>query len=218
MDVIMSFVARWEKKGDPSTYDKLVETIRPTDPLKAKLETSIRRLEVEIQRLDQTHDRLQKQDKALFDKAVECQRMHDNKRAIVYANEVANIRKIEQMILQTKLALEVVASRGRTSTELGDIAITLIPTIETMNGLKNGIATVTPQAENQLSEIGSLLSGFTVDTGMMTNPITFESPDEDASRILGEAQYIAESKMKDGFPDLPGQKSSQLIGKDDSPH
>ncbi len=214
----MSFAERWEKKGDPSTYDKMVEAIRPSDPLKSKLEASISRIEIEINRLDQSHDRLQKHDKALFDKAVECQRMHDDKRASVYANEIAEIRKIERMILQTKLALEVVASRGRTSTELGDVAVSLLPTIKTMNELKMGIATVTPQAENGLGELGDLLSGMAVDTGIVMNPITFDTVNDDASRILGEAQYLAESKMNNGFPELPSNKSDQPIGEKDSIH
>jgi division protein CdvB (Snf7/Vps24/ESCRT-III family) len=214
----MSFAERWEKKGDPSTYDKMVEVIRPSDPLKSKLEASIKRIEIEINRLDQSHDRLQKHDKALFDKAVECQRMHDDKRASVYANEIAEIRKIERMILQTKLALEVVASRGRTSTELGDVAVSLLPTIEIMNELKMGIAAVTPQAENGLGELGDLLSGMAVDTGIVMNPITFDAVNDDASRILGEAQYLAESKMNNGFPELPSNRSDQPIGEKDSIH
>jgi division protein CdvB (Snf7/Vps24/ESCRT-III family) len=214
----MSFAERWEKKGDPSTYDKMVEVIRPSDPLKSKLEASIKRIEIEINRLDQSHDRLQKHDKALFDKAVECQRMHDDKRASVYANEIAEIRKIERMILQTKLALEVVASRGRTSTELGDVAVSLLPTIEIMNELKMGIAAVTPQAENGLGELGDLLSGMAVDTGIVMNPITFDAVNDDASRILGEAQYLAESKMNNGFPELPSNKSDQPIKEDNSIH
>jgi division protein CdvB (Snf7/Vps24/ESCRT-III family) len=213
----MSFAKRWERKEDPSTYDKMVETIRPSDPLKTKLEASIKRIEIESQRLDQAYDRLQKHDKALFDKAVESYKVNDDKRAGVYANEIAEIRKIERMILQTKLALEVIALRGRTSTELGDIAVSLLPVVGTINDLKMGIATISPQTDKGLGDLGDLLSGMVADVGVVNmDPITFESGNEVASKILSEAQYLAESKISDSFPELPGKMSGQPIGEDDS--
>ena len=208
----MSFAKRWEKKDDPSTYDKMVEKIRPSDPLKTKLEASIRRVELENQRLDQTYDRLQKQDKVLFDKAVECKKVHDDLRASVYTNEIAEIRKLERMILQTKLALEVVVLRGRTSTELGDIAVSLLPMVETMNGLKMGIATINPQTEKRLGELDDLLSGMVVNVGLVTmDAITFDDVNDGGSKILGEAQLVAESKINNGFPELPGNSSDQSL-------
>jgi division protein CdvB (Snf7/Vps24/ESCRT-III family) len=213
----MSFAKRWERKGDPSTYDKMVETIRPSDPLKTKLEASIKRIEIENQRLDQAYDRLQKHDKLLFDKAVESYKVHDDKRVGVYANEIAEIRKIERMILQTKLALEVIALRGRTSTELGDIAVSLLPVVETMNDLKVGIASISPQTEKGLGDLGNLLSGMVANAGVVTmDPITFESVNDVASKILGEAQFVAESKINDGFPELPSKTPGQFIGENDS--
>jgi division protein CdvB (Snf7/Vps24/ESCRT-III family) len=39
--------------------------------------------------------------------------------------------------------------------------------------------------------------------------INFESVNEDSAKILEEAQTIAESRMKDTFPELPG-KAGQL--------
>jgi len=215
----MSFAKRWEKKDDPSTIDKMVETVRPSDPLKTKLESSIKRVELECQRLDQAYDRLQKQDKALFDKAVECYKVHDEKRANVYATEIAELRKLQKIILQVKLALEVVALRGKTSTELGDVAVSLLPMVGTMNDLRKGIATITPQTEKGLGELDGLLSGMVVDAGIvMTNPITFDAMNEDASEILGEAQFVAESKINNGFPELSGNSSGQPVREDDSTH
>jgi division protein CdvB (Snf7/Vps24/ESCRT-III family) len=44
-------------------------------------------------------------------------------------------------------------------------------------------------------------------TGMEIN---FDSLSEDSSKILGEAQTIAETKMNETFPDLPGTKQGRL--------
>jgi division protein CdvB (Snf7/Vps24/ESCRT-III family) len=213
----MSFAKKWEKKDDPSTYDKVVESIKPSDPLKTKLMESIRRIELENQRLDQAYSRFQEHDKALFDKAVESYKVHDDKRASIYANEVAEIRKIERMLLQTKLALEQIALRMRTSTELGDVAASLLPVVETMNDLKLGIASINPQTEKGMGDLGDLLSGMVANVGVVTmGPINFEAVNDDASKILGEAQFVAESKISNGFPPLPGETTGQSVRGEDS--
>lgn len=213
----MSFAKRWEKKGDSSNLDKLVETVKPSDPLKNKIESSIRRVEVECQRLDQSYDRLQKHDRALFDKAVECYKVHDELRASVYANEIAENRKLQKMVLQAKLALEVVALRARTSTELGDVAVSLLPVVDTVNGIKEGIATIAPQTEKGMGELDGLLSGMVIDAGLvLTDPFSFQSSNEDTSKILDEAQTIAESKINYSFPELPRNTFGQRIKEDES--
>jgi division protein CdvB (Snf7/Vps24/ESCRT-III family) len=49
-------------------------------------------------------------------------------------------------------------------------------------------------------------------TGMTIN---FESVNEDSAKILDEAQTIAESRMKDTFPELPGGQSKVGTGLGD---
>ena len=213
----MNFAKRWEKKNDSRPLNKIVETVKPSDPLKVKLESSIKRVEMECQRLDQSYERLQKQDKILFDKAVECYKEHDERRASVYATEIAENRKLQKMVLQAKLALEVVALRGRTSTELGDVAVSLMPVVSTLSGIQEGMATITPQTEKSIGEMDGLLNGMVIDAGLVvTDPFSFESSNEDTSKILGEAQTIAESKINNNFPVLPRNPFGQTIREDDS--
>jgi division protein CdvB (Snf7/Vps24/ESCRT-III family) len=67
------------------------------------------------------------------------------------------------------------------------------------------MSAISPQAEKELGEIGNLLSGIVVDAGAVSgSTINFESANEDSAKILYEAQTIAESRMKDTFPELPG--------------
>jgi len=206
----MSFTKKWEKKDAPSQYDKMKESIKPSDPLKTRLVESTKRIELECERLDQAYARFQAREKTLFDSTVDAYAKHDNNRAGIFANEVAQIRKIEKMLLQTKLALEQITLRMRTSTELGNVAASLLPVVDTMNQLKPGIDSINPQTEKEIGDLNNLLSGMVVDAGMVTaGPISFEPVDEDASKILGEAQAIAGSKVSETFPDIPEEDSEQ---------
>ena len=213
----MSFAKRWVKKDDPSRSDKLAEIVKPSDPLKSKLIVSIKRVELENQRLDQAYLRFENREKALFDKTVEAYKVHDELRSNIYANEVAEVRKIMKMILQTKLALEQIALRMKTSTELGDVAASLLPVVDVMNDLKLGIASISPQTEKEMGDLGSLLNGMVADAGLVNlGPITYESASEDTTKIMGEAQYIAESRINSGFPQIPESGVGQSVKEDDS--
>jgi division protein CdvB (Snf7/Vps24/ESCRT-III family) len=212
----MDFGKKWAKKDDPSRYDALVEAIKPSDPLRSRLQASIKRIEMENRHLDQSYARFESREKELFAKTVEAYKAHDEKRSLIYANEVAEVRKIMKMMLQIKLALEQIALRMRTSTELGDVAASLLPVVNVMNDLKTGISSISPQTEREMGELGGLLSGMVADGGLVgIGSISFDVLGEEANTIIDEAQVVAESKISEGFPQLP-KKSDHFLAEDDS--
>jgi division protein CdvB (Snf7/Vps24/ESCRT-III family) len=125
-------------------------------------------------------------------------------RANVFANELAEIRKMEKMIMHARLALEQIVLRLRTVSELGDVVTTLAPAVGVLRTVRTGMASVFPEAERELGQIGNLLSGIIIDAGQSTGlTLNFDAANEDAQRILTEAGSVAEQKIKDKFPDLP---------------
>jgi division protein CdvB (Snf7/Vps24/ESCRT-III family) len=210
----VSFEKRWEKKEDSSTSSKVKDTLNPSDPIKSRLNALIKRIELENQRLEQASIRFQDRDKIIFKKVVDAYSKHDTISANVYANEVAAIRKMEKMIFDAMLALEQIALRTKTATGLGDVAVTLSPVMGVMNDIKSGIASINPQTEKELGEISSLLNGIVIDAGAVTEMnINFESVNEDSSKIIKEAQVIAESRTSEAFPKLPEAEASQPISE-----
>lgn len=201
-----TFATRWERTDNTSLSTKVKEAVRPPGPLKPRLDAAIKRIDLQVQRLDQASNRFNERDKAIFNRIVEAYSKHDSARASVLANELAEIRKMEQMIIHARLALEQITLRLRTVTELGDVAVTLLPVVGVIRDIKTGISSISPQAEKELGEIGNLLSGIVVDAGAVTgSTINFESANEDSQKILEEAAAIAEQRMKETFPDLPGK-------------
>jgi len=125
-------------------------------------------------------------------------------RANVFANELAEIRKMERMIIHARLALEQISLRLSTVSELGDVVSTLAPAIGVLRSVKSGMSAVFPEAERELGSIGNLLSGIIMDAGHNSGlNIDFQTAGEDAQKILNEAATVAEQKVKEKFPDLP---------------
>src|SRR3990170_1271624 len=155
------FAKKWENKREESSFtDSLREVVRPPAPLKPRMDFAIRRLDLQINKLDQASERFTQKDKALFAKLVDAYAKHDIARANVYANELAEVRKMEKLVMNARLALDQVQLRLRTVSEFGDIVNTLGPCIGVLRSINVGLCGVLPEAENELGEIGNMLSGL----------------------------------------------------------
>jgi division protein CdvB (Snf7/Vps24/ESCRT-III family) len=199
------FAKKWEaKKDDEPMKTKLIEAVRPPPPLKPRLDFAVRRIELQVQKLDQATDRFSQRDKAIFARIVDAYAKHDSARANVFANELAEVRKMSKLIMNAKLALEQITLRLRTVSELGDVVSTLGPAVGVLRSVRAGLVSVFPEAENELGEIGNMLSGIMIEAGQGSGmTLNFDTVNEDASKILAEAATVAEQKVKDKFPDLP---------------
>ena len=199
------FAKRWgEGVNDIPLSDRIKDAVHPPGPLKPRLDFAVKRMELQIQRLDKASDRFSERDKSIFAKIVNAYTKHDMARANVFANELAEIRKMEKMIMHARLALEQIVLRLSTVSELGDVVSTLAPAVSVLRSVKIGMATVFPEAERELGSIGNLLSGIIMDAGYNSGMnIDFQTAGEDAQKILTEAATVAEAKVKEKFPDLP---------------
>ncbi|UCH31720.1 MAG: hypothetical protein JSV05_09580 [Candidatus Bathyarchaeota archaeon] len=199
------FAKRWEETQSQQPFKTRVkDALRPPGPLKPRLDMAIRRIELQVQRLDQAGERFSDRDQKIFARIVDAYTKHDMARANVFANELAEIRKMEKMIMHGRLALEQIVLRLRTVSELGDIVTTLAPAVGVLRSVKSGMSAIFPEAEKELGQIGNLLNGIIIDAGQSTGlTINFDSANEDAQKILSEASSVAEQKIKERFPELP---------------
>jgi len=199
------FAKKWEDRQDQTPItSKLKEAVRPPGPLKPRLDFAVRRIELQVQRLDKASERFSERDKSIFARIVDAYSKHDMPRANVFANELAEIRKMEKMIMHARLALEQIVLRLRTVSELGDVVTTLTPAVSVLRSVRSGMSSIFPEAERELGSIGNLLNGIIIDAGQSSGlTINFESANEDAQKILTEAATVAEQKIKDKFPELP---------------
>ena len=209
------FAKRWEdrRSGEPLT-DRIKGAVRPPGPLKPRLNVAVRRLDLQIQKLDQANERFSKRDKSIFARIVDAYTKHDMARANVFASELAEIRKMEKMIMHARLALEQIGLRLRTVSELGDVVSTLGPAVSVLRAVKGGMANMFPEAERELGQIGDILSGIIMEAGQSTGfSMNFETTNEDAQKILTEAATVAEQKIKEKFPELPAGIPSVPLGE-----
>ena len=210
------FAKKWEQKREEETFvDSIRHTVQPPQPLKPQLDFAVRKLDMQISKLDQANERFTQKDRTLFAKLVDAYGHHDMAHANIYATELAEIRKMSKLVMNARLALDQVSLRIKTVSELGDVVSMLGPCIGVLRSVSVGMCGVLPEAENELGDIGNMLSGLMFEAGSSGGmSLNFNSVNEDTSRILAEAATVAEQRVSANFPDLPpGMSTSAASNK-----
>lgn len=206
------FAKKWERSREPSFIDKVKGMVKPSSPIKPRLEQAIRHLQSQIAKLETASARLRERDQTIFNRIVQSLSRHDQAHASIYANELVELRKMYKMIISAKLALEQIVLRLQTVSSLGDIAVVVGPAMAVVKGVKGSITKVLPEAEREIGEISTLLNGLLVDAGQVgAQPLSFEVASEEAAKILEEASAVAEQKMKERLPEIPESAPEDLL-------
>lgn len=203
------FSKEWEG-NESGVIDRVVSTIKPQQPLRYKLSLAIRRIETQAKALENAINNLSRRDKSLFSKVVDAYSEHDIKRAKVYANELAELRKTINLMSNAKLALERIALRLGTITHIGNAASVIAPALEILRDVRSNIVGLMPNAENEISSIMTMLDEIMIESGQVAGAgFDFEPTSEEAQKILEEAALVAEERMKEKFPELVTSKTTE---------
>lgn len=203
--------------NETSIIGKVVDFIRPQQPLRHKLSLAVKRIETQAKVLDDAINNMTRRDKFLFSKIIEAYSEHDMKRATIYANELTELRKTIDLMSATRLMLEKVALRLGTITHLGNVAAVIAPAIEMLKDIRSGVARILPSAERELDEVIILLGEIIIEANQVSGiRLEFEDATEDVQKILNEAAIIVEQRMKEKIPELIAPKSTDIISEGES--
>ena len=202
--MVDGFVNKWKEKPQQSSFmSKIRDVGKPSVGLKKQISMVLQRIEVQKNKLNNALNRFEQRDATLFKRTVKALSERDNMRANVLAGELAEIRKVEKMLMHASLALESVSLRLNTVSELGDIVTVIAPAAGVLNNIRNGMAGVFPEAGRELENIGTLLTDIVStthqDNGM---PVNIGTANLEAEKILSEAETAAEQKLRKQLPEI----------------
>ena len=203
MSRVEKFAKKWERQLKEPAASRIKSAIFPDSPLKRKIDLARTRLKMQVDKLDQVSARMMERDKGLFNKVVDAFAKHDMDRAKLYANELAELRKMSKIILFSKLSLEKVLLRLETIRDVGDLIVAMAPVIGVVRAVKSSLAGILPDAERELGELLDVLGGLVSDMGELTGYSPTMEASEEAQKILEEAMTIAEQRMREKLPEIP---------------
>jgi division protein CdvB (Snf7/Vps24/ESCRT-III family) len=206
-----NFVHRWKKKEtQPSLAEKIKNVANPPGNLKQQINGVSRQIDVQVHKMDNACKRFEQRDGTLFKRVIKSLSQRDTARANILASELAEIRKVEKMLMHAKLALESVSMRLTTVSALGDVVMALAPAANVLSSISSEMSGVFPEANRELENIGGLLNEIVTSTTQTSGlPVNVNAANAEAEKILEEAEKAAEERIKQQLPDVTSEVTSQ---------
>ena len=205
----------WDKVKAESISKKVMNRVRPEAPIKNKIDFAQKKLQFQISKLEVINEKLQTKHDAIFEKIVNAQRNNKNSYAQAYAGELAQVRKMKNMVSGAKLSMEQVRLRLDTVSELGDIVVTLSPCMSIIRGLAPSLKGIMPDANASMQDmtqiLGEVMSGASINMGdtLSVGPET----NADTLAILEEAHSIIAGQTKTTIPEVPESLKHEIVEK-----
>ncbi len=196
--------SKWTKQPKPGITEKINDSIKPKGPLKPRISNAVKKLQLQINKLDSMLTNLQERDAKLFQRIVEATQKHDTQTTKVLGNELAEIRKVTKILSSARIALEQIELRLTTCSDLGDTVVAMMPTVGLMKNLKSSLGKIMPGAEQEIGQMAEMLGGFMTES--FSGDVAFgvdESTNVESENILKEAAAVAESSAGQMFPSVP---------------
>ena len=195
---------KWSKHPQPGISEKIGDTLKPKGPLKPRVQNAIKKLQLQISKLDSMLNSLRERDAKIFERIVEATQKHDTQTAKVLGNELAEIRKVSKILSGARIALEQIELRLTTCSDLGDTVVAIMPTMGLMKNLKSSLGKIMPGAEQEIGQMAEMLGGFMTES--FSGDASFgidETTNAESEKILKEAAAVAESSTGQMFPSVP---------------
>jgi len=190
----------------PFRQDKPEKPVQRSYTLSPRINDILIQLRVQAEKLKRTYQRLLARDRELFEACVGAEQEFDRDRATIYANEIAQLRKMSRTILKSQISLEKVILRLETIRDFGDVMNVLGPATRIVKQIQTELSGIVPEVAHNLGVIDEMLESVIVEAGNFTGATTTVMvADSEARKILEEAAEIAAQRMSKQFPELPEQ-------------
>ncbi len=205
----------WDKVVGETISQKVISKVKPETPLRNKIDFAQKKIEFQISKLEGINEKLKKKHDMIFDKIVIAQRNNKNSYAQAYAGELAQVRKMRNMVSGAKLSMEQIKLRLSTVSELGDIVVTLSPCMSIIRGLAPSLKGIMPDASASMQDLsqilGDVMSGSSLNIGDTLN--VGPEINADTLAILEEAHSVIAGQTKTTIPEIPDSLKQQIVEK-----
>lgn len=191
---------------EPTIGDKIKSFFKNTSDvdLNKKAIIALYRVKSSISRISTYIEKLREKEREYFNEVVESKLHHDEKRAKIYAKQVADIRKAVKQLYQVEYMLQHVALKLETFMIFHGATGEVKPVLGIMKSALGLLRESAPydlwiELQATMKEIETLMDTSVVDVAGSVDV----SLDPEAKKVLEEARVVAEQKLKEKYPEIP---------------
>ncbi len=209
-----NFGKDWQRQSTSSNFERFQGLIRKEQPLKPRVENTIKGLNNPISKLNNTSKQLSEKEQKIFSRIVQAKQKGDMYTAKALADELSQMRKTSSMIGNMRLSVEKTQLRLTTVNSVGDAIVAMRPAVDTMKTVVPAMSNVMSQASGEIESMGSMLGD------MMPGSIGEDSfadsgaSGQETDSILQEAAAVVGTQTGEKFPSVPTSTDSIMASAD----
>lgn len=195
----------WNGRHKGDGMSRMLRRVKPDMPLSKKVEEAKKQLDVPLSRLRQIDEKLRAKDEQLLKRVVAAQRGHNNTYAYMYANELAQVRKMQGMVHGAMLSMEQIQLRLNTVSELGDIVVTLSPCMSVIRDLGPTISGMVPDAASSMQDFSGIMGDLIAGSSMKSEDAIAPqgTRNQAAQDIMNEVTSMITEEVQAVIPEVP---------------
>jgi division protein CdvB (Snf7/Vps24/ESCRT-III family) len=193
-----------EIDGNNNNNHQMFSLPKPGGPLKPRLDAVKKKIQVQIDRLEELRSINNLKDTEIFTKLTDSLKDKNTQQLTLLSSELTRSRQLARVLLLSSVSLEKLIVKISSASDFGNLVMVLSPAMAVIKNLRSSITSYVPEMEGELGIISELLSGILVDAGQVGGfTINFEKANEQAVQFLGEVSEVADQKMEEAFSKVP---------------
>ncbi len=184
--------------------DSMKRGLKPQRNIRPKIDSAIKLLNKQINKLDASIRNLKQKDQIYFAKVVQAIKDHDKTMATLYANELVEIRKAIRTLKQAKYALQSVVVRLQTVQNISDAAAEVLPAMQVLKNVRSMISVIIPTVDEGFAQINDVFENLIWEASQSSDTTTsIATASDEALKIIHEAEKKAKEEMRRELPGIP---------------
>lgn len=169
--------------------------------VKDKLQNVFSNLKAYHNKIFLIKSRLQAREKELFEKVVKAKQYKKEELASIFANEVAEIRKLQKNLEAVSLAIEQVVLRIETLMQIEEFTGAISATKSLIQSIKDKVGQLSPELGVALEELANSMEG--IDLNYPEYDVFKTGINEEAEAVMKEAAAEAAKAEAIQLPEIP---------------
>ena len=170
---------------------------------------AIYKLKVQRVRLEQVIVRLRERDRILFETCVSQIKNRNKERAVVFANELAEVRKLLNTVSHTQIVIERVILRLETIKELNGLLVELKPALTVLQGVAQCLDKVMPDMAYEMDQVNESISeALAISKVTASEPVAQVTKTPASEEIMKEVSEFLQQRVAEKLPEPPVSASA----------
>ena len=163
------------------------------------------KLKIQRFKLEKVIIRLHERDTTLFKTCAKALKDENHERAIIFANELAEVRKLIKIIAQTQILIERIILRLETLKELNAAFADLKPVLRILHSVTQRLTILMPQMAYEMERVNEsideTLAMTSIGSPQLDMPFDVKTPG--GEEVLKEVSALLEQKLAEELPEPP---------------